>query len=141
MSTARPLQGGDYPSPGPRLDVLRFPVADVAPAEMPTRSTAPEHFPHIFGASACLLGVALSAFGLFSILSHARSIINMGEELLAINACFFAISCSIAFLTMRIPNHRWRGVFGVVAEVVFLVGLTMMALICMFLVVSIRMHK
>ncbi len=138
MSTARPLRDGDYSSLSHQPDVLRFPVADIASA---ARSATPEHIPHVFGASAGLLGVAISAFGLFSILSHARSLINMGEELLAINACLFATSCSVAFLTMRTPSNRLRRVFGIVAEGIFLLGLGMMALICLFLVVSIRMHK
>ena len=141
MSTARPLRGDDRHGPAHTPAVLPFLGADTGPAARPAGESAPEYIPHVFGASAGLLGVALSAFGLFSILSHARSIINMGEELLAINACLFAASCSVAFLTMRTPGRRWRRVFGFVAEGLFLAGLGMIALVCLFLVVSIRMHK
>ena len=134
MSTARQFHGGDHFGPAPEAIPLR--VAHIAP----TPSAAPEHIPHVFGASAGLLGVALSAFGLFSILSHAKSVVHMGEELLAVNACLFAASCCAAFLTMRLPG-RCRRVLGVVAEGLFLIGLSMMALVCLFLVVSIRMHR
>src|SRR3954471_19777932 len=107
MDTDRHVRGDQF---GPAPEIIPFRVPSLSPPSPTPASGTPEHIPHVFGASAGLLGVALSAFGLFSILSHAKSIINMGEELLAINACLFAVSCCVAFLTMRMPNYRLRRV-------------------------------
>lgn len=106
--------------------------------ELSSRLSALERMPHIFSVSAGMVGVALTGIGLVSILSHIKSIIIYGEELLSINAIVFVVCCVTAYLAMktnRVTLHHW--LCGI-SEVVFLIGLIMMAAICVFLAVSIN---
>lgn len=111
---------------------LPFTTGGNGPAESP-QSQAGEHISQIFAVSAGLTGVSLSAIGLFAILSHLRSVETLGERFLAADASAFMLSCVAAFLTMKTQVAFRRQVYRLVAEGMFLVGLILMACICIFI--------
>lgn len=98
-----------------------------------SQSQAGEHISQIFAVSAGLTGVSLSAIGLFAILSHLRSVETLGERFLAADASAFMLSCVAAFLAMKTQVTFRRQVYRLVAEGMFLVGLILMACICIFI--------
>jgi hypothetical protein len=112
-------------------------ASEPAPQREPA-AAAQDHTPQIFGVSAGLTGVSLSGIGLFAILSHIRSVQSLGEELLALNATVFALSCVSAYLTMKagLPQRKRR--FQLCAEGLFVFGLILMASACVFLALSLN---
>jgi len=89
---------------------------------------------HIFAVSATLVGACLTVIGIFIMsrrLSHVKS---YGEELLALDALLFLVSCILSYsaLTNRSEGRRHR--VEKIAEKVFFVALAFMAFICVFIV-------
>jgi hypothetical protein len=120
----RDLQGG--------AGTLPFTTTGSGQAEISERPGG-EHISQIFAVSAGLTGVSLSAIGLFAILSHLRSVETLGERFLAADASAFMLSCVAAFLAMKTQVNFRRQVYRLLAEGMFLVGLILMACICIFI--------
>ena len=88
-----------------------------------------EHISQILAVSAGLTGVSLSGIGLFSILSHLRSVETLGERFLALDSSIFMISCVAAFLALKTHVAFRRRIYRWIAEGTFLL-LVVMACIC-----------
>lgn len=89
---------------------------------------------HIFAVSATLVGVCLTVIGIFIMsrrLSHVKS---YGEELLAVDALLFLVSCILSYSALRKRREGRRHRVEKIAEEVFFVALAFMAFICVFIV-------
>ena len=84
----------------------------------------------IFSVSAALLGVCLTVIGIFRLFTHIRDLQTYGDDLLAIDAVLFLISCLLSYWALRARARRRMRGLEIVADVVFLVALCLMALIC-----------
>ena len=84
----------------------------------------------IFSVSAALLGVCLTVIGLFKLYTHIVELQTYGDELLAIDAVLFLISCLLSYWALRVRARRRMLGLEIVADVVFLIALCLMALIC-----------
>ena len=84
----------------------------------------------IFSVSAALLGVCLTVLGIFKLLTHIRELQTYGDELLAVDAVLFLISCLLSYWALRTRRRRRMLGLEIIADVVFLIGLCLMALIC-----------
>jgi hypothetical protein len=84
----------------------------------------------IFSVSAALLGVCLTVLGIFKLLTHIRELQTYGDELLAVDAVLFLISCLLSYWALRTRGRRRVRNLEIIADVVFLIGLCLMALIC-----------
>ena len=116
----------------PMAATLPFSKAGKSDLELSGR-TATEHIAQIFAVSAGLTGVSLSGIGLFSILSHLRSVESLGERFLAADASIFMLSCVGAFLALKTRVDFRRRIYRWIAEGTFLAGLVLMACICIFI--------
>jgi len=87
----------------------------------------------IFSVSAALLGVCLTVLGIFRLLTHIRELQTYGDELLAINAALYLISCLLSYWALRARRTQRMHRLEIAADVVFLVALCLMALICGFI--------
>ena len=85
---------------------------------------------HIFSASAAMVGVCLTVINLFRLTNRLRNIGSMGEELLALDAGAFLISCILAYLALRTRAVHRREIIEQVADWVFLSALGLMAIVC-----------
>lgn len=88
---------------------------------------------HIFTASAALVGVCLTVIGIFQI-GQLKRIGSISDDLLAINAVAFLLSCILAYTALRTRTKKRRYRIERAADVVFITGLCVMAAVC-FLVV------
>lgn len=85
---------------------------------------------HIFGVSAAMVGVCLTVIGLFRLTSKLRNISSVGDEILAVNAGVFLTSCLLSYLALRARRtRRWVRIERV-ADLLFLSGLCLMAVVC-----------
>ncbi len=83
------------------------------------------------------MGVSLSGIGLFAIHSQMRSAASVGEELLAFTATIFGASCGAAYLGMRMQQPKRKRLLHRFAEGFLLLGLVLMAAVCLFLAFTI----
>ena len=84
----------------------------------------------IFSVSAALLGVCLTVLGIFKLLVHIRELETYGDELLAIDAALFLLSCLLSYWALRARARRRMVGLEITADVLFLIALCLMALIC-----------
>ncbi|MDZ4821342.1 MAG: hypothetical protein SGJ20_20460 [Planctomycetota bacterium] len=90
---------------------------------------------HIFTVSAALVGVCLTAIGLFQIIPGFQSVLAIGDDLMALDATGFMTSCGLAYYSLRTTDRRHR--VERIADAVFLLSLLLMAAICFVLVFKI----
>ena len=84
----------------------------------------------VFSVSAAMVGVCLTVIGLFKLYTHIVELQTYGDELLAIDAVLFLISCLLSYWALRTRDRRRVRSLEIVADVVFLIALCLMALIC-----------
>ena len=84
----------------------------------------------VFSVSAAMVGVCLTVIGLFKLYTHIVELQTYGDELLAIDAVLFLISCLLSYWALRARARRRMLGLEIVADVVFLIALCLMALIC-----------
>lgn len=56
---------------------------------------------HIFSTSATMVGVCLTVIGLFRLVFQLKAIGTFGDDLLAIDASLFLISCILSYRALR----------------------------------------
>ena len=84
----------------------------------------------VFTASAAMVGVCLTVIGIFRLLTHVRELQTYGDELLAVDAVLFLISCLLSYWALRTRGRRRVRSLEIIADVVFLIALCLMAVIC-----------
>jgi hypothetical protein len=84
---------------------------------------------HIFAASAAMIGVCLTVIGIFQI-SSLKAIGSISDNLLAIDAIVFLLSCLVSYSLLRSGASRHRHFLKRVADVLFIAGLCLMAVVC-----------
>ena len=89
---------------------------------------------HIFTTSAALVGVCLTVLGVFRAMVPVRELRSLGDDLLAMDALVFLVSCFVAYIALRTPLRARRERLERVADVLFLAGLSLMTLVCILLV-------
>jgi len=110
-----------------------FPTA----GEGPPRSLEPDISVHIFTASAGLVGVCLTVIGLIRVIIAAHSIDTLVDDMLALDAVFFLCSCLLSYWALRTRTLRRMHKVEKFADAVFLLGLSLMVLICGFITYAI----
>lgn len=89
---------------------------------------------HIFTVSATLVGVCLTVIGIFIMSRKLSHIKSYGEELLAIDALLFLVSCILSYSALRKRSEGRRHRLERTAEEVFFAALAFMTFICLFIV-------
>jgi hypothetical protein len=85
---------------------------------------------HIFDTSATMVGVCLTVIGLFRLILQLKSISTWADDLLLIDAMLFLGACGLAYWALRTRSARRRHFTEKIADVIFLLALTLMTLIC-----------
>lgn len=84
---------------------------------------------HIFSASAAMVGVCLTVIGIFQI-GRLQEIGSISDNVLAINALVFLTSCILAYVALRSRDNARRHFLERLADIIFIVGLCLMAIVC-----------
>lgn len=77
-----------------------------------------------------MVGICLTVIGIFKVLFQFNPIETLGDDLLAIDATLFLITCILSYWALRTRQTRRRLITERVADVIFLMALSLMALIC-----------
>ena len=84
----------------------------------------------IFAASSSMVGICLTAIGLFRISDRLKGIGTIADELLAVDAVGFLVSCFLAYLALKTEDLRQRASIERIADGIFLLGLGLMVVVC-----------
>jgi multisubunit Na+/H+ antiporter MnhF subunit len=85
---------------------------------------------HIFSVSAALVGVCLTVIGLFRVILRIRELDSIADNVLAVDALGFMVSCSLAYLGLRSRATARRRLLETLADRFFLASLGLMTVVC-----------
>lgn len=92
---------------------------------------------HIFTASAAMVGVCLTVIGLIRVALTIHGGATLADDLLAIDAFLFLVSCLLSYFALRTRSARRMYRVERLADGVFITGLILMSFICGFIVYEI----
>lgn len=88
---------------------------------------------HIFTVSAGMVGVCLTVIGLFRVITDLKSISSIGDDLLALDALAFLISCVLSYIALRTCGTSRRHNIEKAADIIFIGALGLMTIICVLI--------
>lgn len=89
---------------------------------------------HIFSVSATLVGVCLTVIGILKISFRIARVVTYSDDLLALDALLFLVSCSLAFSALRLRKRKRQRLLEMLAENVFFLALALMVFVCAVIV-------
>ena len=84
---------------------------------------------HIFSVSAAMVGVCLTVIGIFQI-GKLKEVGSISDNILAIDAMAFLFSCILSYIALRTRTQKRRQRIEKIADLVFMGGLCLMAVVC-----------
>jgi multisubunit Na+/H+ antiporter MnhF subunit len=86
---------------------------------------------YIFSTSAGMVGVCLTVIGIFQI-GRLQAIGSLADNLLALDAIAFLISCILSYLSLRMRTKTCRRRYALerAADIIFILGLSFAAVVC-----------
>lgn len=94
---------------------------------------------HIFTVSAAMVGVCLTVIGLLRVVITVRKADSIADDLLALDAVLFLISCLSSYWALRTRDSRRMHRLERFADGVFIVALVLMVGICGFITYAIAL--
>jgi len=91
---------------------------------------------HIFAVSAALVGVCLTVIGLLRVIVTIRKADTVADDLLALDAVLFMVSCLSSYWALRTRNHRRLHRLERFADRVFILALLTMVGACGFIALA-----
>jgi lysylphosphatidylglycerol synthetase-like protein (DUF2156 family) len=85
---------------------------------------------HVFSVSATMVGVCLTVIGILHFISNKKTLV---DEITAIDALVFLITCVFSYYAIKTKDSRRRFLLEKRVDVVFLFGIALMVLICVFI--------
>lgn len=83
----------------------------------------------IFSVSAQLVGACVAVIGLFRVVFRLKTIDSAADNVLAIDAFMFLVSCFLAYLALRARSRRRQERLATAADLVFSAGLLVMVVV------------
>jgi hypothetical protein len=96
---------------------------------------------HIFTASAAMVGVCLTVIGLLRVVITIRQINTLADDILAIDALVFLVSCLLSYWALRTRISRRMHRVERIADSVFILGLLLMVVVCGFIVYAVEISS
>ena len=91
---------------------------------------------HIFSVSAGMVGVCLTVISLIHIGITMRGVGTLGDDLTALDAIIFILACFTSYSAMKTKDRKRRLLLEKIADRIFLSGLSLMVMVCLFVVYS-----
>jgi hypothetical protein len=92
---------------------------------------------HILSVSAAMVGVCLTVIGLLRVVISIQKEDTIGDDLLAVDAVLFLISCLLSYWALRTRTVRRMHNVERIADAVFMVALVLMVVVCVFVTYAI----
>ena len=87
----------------------------------------------IFSVSAGMVGVCLTGIGLLQVITSLQQAGSLSDEFLSVDAVLFLACCLLTFLSFRIKHPPLKRRLRQVSDVLFFLGLLLMAVICVLI--------
>ena len=87
---------------------------------------------HIFAVSATMVGVCLTVIGILNVITSFKKINTWADEITALDAIIFISSCIISYIAIKTKMRKRRLLLERIADGIFLSGLVLMVVICIF---------
>lgn len=96
---------------------------------------------HIFTVSAGMVGVCLTVIGLLRVIISLQKADTFADNLLAIDAFLFLISCLLSYWALR--TRSGKRMYGVerLADMIFILALLLMVAVCAFVTFAIAENR
>ncbi|NTV30322.1 MAG: hypothetical protein HGA80_09600 [Candidatus Omnitrophica bacterium] len=94
----------------------------------------------IFSVSATMVGVCFTVIGILNLMIDTTRKVTFVDDLTAWDALFFMGACIVSYVAMKTPERKRRLKLEKTADIVFLLGLGLMALIGFFIVYDINLY-
>lgn len=85
---------------------------------------------HVFSVSATMVGVCLTVIGIVNFISNKKTLV---DEITAIDALIFLISCVLSYYAIRTKDNKRRFLLEKRVDMIFLFGILLMVLICILI--------
>jgi hypothetical protein len=92
---------------------------------------------HILSVSAAMVGVCLTVIGLLRVVISIQKEDTFGDDLLAVDAVLFLISCLLSYWALRTRTVRRMHTVERLADAVFMLALVLMVVVCVFVTFAI----
>jgi heme/copper-type cytochrome/quinol oxidase subunit 3 len=92
---------------------------------------------HVFSAAANMLAVCLALTGLFRIVKQLRGSAVAGESVLLVAAFAFLVASMTSYFALRTRTRRRRYRAERIADLTFLLGMCLLAIVCVMIAVEI----
>ena len=92
---------------------------------------------HIFTVSSAMVGVCLTVIGLVRVVITLGKADTLADDLLAIDALLFLVSCFLSYAALRSRGARRMHKLERIADAVFILAMIVMVTICAFLTYAI----
>ncbi len=92
---------------------------------------------HLFTVSAGMVGVCLTVIGLIRVVITLGRIDTLADDLLALDAFLFLVSCFVAYWALRTRQRQRAPRLERVADAIFMFAMVLMAGICGFITFAI----
>ena len=92
---------------------------------------------HIFTVSSAMVGVCLTVIGLVRVVITLGKADTLADDLLAIDALLFLVSCFLSYAALRSRGARRMHKLERIADAVFILAMIVMVAICAFLTYAI----
>ena len=89
---------------------------------------------HIFTVSAGMVGVCITVIGIINIITSAKKIATLIDDITAINAVIFLLACIISYIAIKTRGKQLRLLLEKIADGIFISGLILMVIICFSIV-------
>ena len=83
---------------------------------------------HIFSASAAMVGVCIMVIGILRVVITIRRTDLIGDDLLALNALLYLVTCLLSYWALRTRNVQRNHALERISDTLFLLALTLTTL-------------
>ncbi|MBZ9785607.1 hypothetical protein K9857_29090 [Pseudomonas sp. REP124] len=91
---------------------------------------------HIFASSGAMVGVCLTVVGILRVVINIRQEDLIGQNLLAVNAIIYLMTCLIAYWALRTRRAKRNHRLERIADGLFLFGLTLTTVTTVFITIA-----
>jgi hypothetical protein len=92
---------------------------------------------HIFTVSSAMVGVCLTVIGLIRVVITFGKADTIADDLLAVDAFFFLVSCLLSYSALRTRSKRRMHRRERIADSIFILAMILMVVICGFITYAI----
>lgn len=89
---------------------------------------------HVFSGSAAMVGVCIMVIGILNVISSVTKIETWQGQITSLDAVIFLVTCLLSYIAIKTKDRKRRFLLERISDIGFLTGLTLMVVVCIFIV-------